>query len=66
MITHRVVNIDAAADGSGKRVFTTKGDNNPSKDPLVAQSQLVGIVRSQVPFIGYPTVWLQEISRVDR
>jgi signal peptidase len=63
MITHRVVSIDAAADGSGKKVYTIKGDNNPSADPLVAQSQLVGIVRSQVPFIGYPTVWLQELSR---
>lgn len=63
MITHRVVSIDAAADGSGKKVYTIKGDNNPSADPLVAQSQLAGIVRSQIPFIGYPTVWLQEISR---
>lgn len=66
MITHRVVAIDAAADGSGKIVFTTKGDNNPSNDRPVAASQLVGIVRSQVPFIGYPTVWLQEILRSGR
>lgn len=63
MITHRVVAIDAAADGSGKRVFIIKGDNNPSQDPLVEQSQLVGIVRSQVPYIGYPTVWLQETAK---
>ncbi len=66
LITHRVVAIDAAADGSGQRVFTTKGDNNPSKDRLVAQSQLVGIVRSQVPLIGYPSVWLQELSKGTR
>jgi len=61
-ITHRVIAIDAAADGSGKRVFTTKGDNNPSDDPLVAASQINGIVRSQIPFIGYPTVWLTGLS----
>lgn len=62
MITHRVVAIDLAANGSGKKVFVTKGDNNPSKDPLVAESQLVGIVRSRIPFIGYPSVWLTQSS----
>jgi signal peptidase len=61
-VTHRVVEIDNAADGSGKKVFVTKGDNNPSKDPLVAQSQLMGIVRARIPLIGYPTVWLLELS----
>ncbi len=59
MITHRVVATDAADDGSGDRVFMTKGDNNPSMDPVVNQSQIVGIVRAQIPLIGYPTVWLQ-------
>ena len=62
MITHRVVAIDAAADGSGSRVFTTKGDNNPSPDPLVAASQIIGIIRAQIPYIGYPTVWLNGLS----
>ncbi len=66
IITHRVVAIDAATDGSGKRVFTTKGDNNPSKDPLVAESQVIGIVRSTVPYIGYPTVWLAELTHGSR
>jgi len=63
LITHRVVAIDAAADGSGERVFITKGDNNQSQDPVVAQSQVIGIVRAQVPLIGYPTVWLQETTK---
>ncbi|HSX32831.1 MAG TPA: signal peptidase I [Candidatus Saccharimonadales bacterium] len=62
-ITHRVIAIDAAADGSGKRVFTTKGDNNPSDDPLVASQQIIGIVRSRIPFVGYPTVWLTGLAR---
>lgn len=62
MVTHRVVEIDASTDGSGKRVFITKGDNSPSKDAPVAETQIVGIVRSRVPLIGYPTVWLKEIS----
>ena len=63
MITHRVVAIDAAADGSGKRVFITKGDNVGSRDPLVAASQVRGIIRSQIPYIGYPTIWLKEASK---
>jgi signal peptidase len=62
-ITHRVVAIDATGDGTGKKVYITKGDNNPSKDPPVNQSQVIGIVRAKIPFIGYPTVWLTEISK---
>ncbi len=63
MITHRVVAIDAAADGSGQRVFITKGDNSPSRDIPVAAKQVVGIVRAQIPYIGYPTVWLRELTQ---
>lgn len=63
VITHRVVAIDTAEDDSGDRVFTTKGDNNPSRDTPVNQSRVIGIVRSTVPYIGYPTVWLKELSQ---
>ena len=63
MITHRVTNIDLAGDGSGKRVFTTQGDNNPSPDPKVGPEQIVGIIRAEIPYIGYPTVWLREIVK---
>lgn len=62
-ITHRVVAIDAASNGSGRRVFTTKGDNSPSSDPLVASNQIGGIVRAQIPYVGYPTIWLREMAR---
>lgn len=62
-VTHRVVAIDQASDGSGERVFTTKGDNSPSNDPPVAAKQVVGIIRAQIPYIGYPSVWLHEITR---
>jgi signal peptidase len=63
MITHRVVDMRPADDGSGRRVFTTKGDNNRSQDPPVDQSHVVGVIRSAVPYIGYPTVWLKEVSK---
>lgn len=63
MITHRVESIDQAEDGSGGRVFITKGDNNPSRDPPVAENEAVGIVKAQIPYIGYPTVWLRALAR---
>ena len=62
-VTHRVVAIDAASDGSGEKIFTTKGDNSPSNDPPVRSSQIKGIIRSTVPYIGYPSVWLHELTR---
>lgn len=62
MITHRVIAVNNASDGTGNKVFITQGDNSPSKDPPVAEEQIVGIVQSQIPFIGYPTVWLRELS----
>lgn len=60
--THRVIDIDHTSDGSGKRVFITKGDNSPSADVPVQANQIIGIVRAQVPYIGYPTVWLRELT----
>lgn len=62
-VTHRVVAINAASDGSGEKIFTTKGDNSPSNDPPVRGSQIKGIIRSTVPYIGYPSVWLHELTR---
>jgi len=62
IITHRVAAINQADDGSGRRVFITKGDNNPSRDEPVNEDQVIGVVRAQVPYIGYPTVWLHEIT----
>ena len=62
-ITHRVVGIDTSSDGSGQRIFTTKGDNSPSTDAPVTTKQVVGIVRAEVPYIGYPSVWLSELVK---
>lgn len=62
MITHRVVDITQASNGSGSTVYITKGDNNPSRDEPVPASLVRGIIRSQVPYIGYPAVWLRELT----
>lgn len=63
MITHRVVEINPGDNGSDARVFITKGDNSPSRDRAVLQSQIVGIVRAGVPYVGYPTVWLRDFTK---
>lgn len=66
LLTHRVIAIDADADGSGERVFTVKGDRNLTPDRPIQQSQVMGIVRVHIPYVGYPTVWLMELSRGGR
>lgn len=62
-ITHRVIAIDSTPDGSGQRLFITKGDNSPSQDRPVTMKQVVGIVRAQIPYVGYPSVWLREMVK---
>jgi signal peptidase len=63
VITHRVQSIEQADDGSGGQVFITKGDNNPSRDPPVPAKEVMGIVKAQVPYVGYPTVWLRSLAK---
>ncbi|OYW43325.1 signal peptidase I, partial [Candidatus Saccharibacteria bacterium 32-45-3] len=63
VITHRVQEIKPASDGSGDRTFVTKGDNNSSADPPIKASQATGIIKAQVPYIGYPTIWLRALTR---
>lgn len=62
-VTHRLVRIELAPDGSGTRLYITKGDNSPSEDQPIKPEQIVGIVRAEVPYIGYPSVWLREIIK---
>lgn len=64
VITHRVLEIQQAGNGSGDRVYITKGDNNQSQDVPVEQSQVMGLVQAQVPYVGYPTVWLRSLIRL--
>lgn len=58
IIVHRVVKV---TERNGKLVFKTKGDNNNSEDSYdVEQSQVVGVAKFRIPFIGQPSVWLSE------
>lgn len=59
MIVHRVVNIEKVND---KYYFYTKGDNNANEDNYAVKEEMIyGIVNIRIPFIGIPTVWLNEI-----
>ena len=59
VITHRVVKIIGDAPD---KTYTAKGDNNQSNDPWpIARSQIVGVVKARVPYIGYPSVVINEL-----
>ena len=59
IILHRVVDI---LEIENKLYFMTKGDNNNAvDDKLVKYDQIQGIVRSYIPRVGYPTIWLSEL-----
>lgn len=58
IIVHRVVKITKKND---RYIFNTKGDNNNAKDAYdIDQSQVVGVAKFKIPFIGGPSVWLSE------
>lgn len=56
IIVHRVTNIDKI---DNKYIYKTKGDANNEEDNwLVYENQIIGIVKFNVKYIGYPTVKL--------
>ena len=59
MVVHRVVDIEII---NGEYRFYTKGDaNNSNDDGYVTESNIVGLVKSKIPYFGYPTVWLNDL-----
>lgn len=58
-ITHRISSIDYV---DGARVYQTKGDNNDVEDAFtIDNSDIVGVTKATVKYIGYPTLWIQEL-----
>jgi signal peptidase I len=54
--THRVIAV--GVDGTGDRVFTTRGDANDAADPRPVRAvQVRGVLVYAVPWIGYLNVW---------
>lgn len=59
IIVHRIVNIVKEED---KYYFYTKGDANNEMDNItISQDMVIGVVNYKVPYIGLPTVWLNEL-----
>ena len=59
IIVHRVVKI---SNINNKITFNTKGDNNETKDSwIVKDSDVIGIVKFKIKWLGMPTVALNEL-----
>lgn len=58
MIVHRIVKVFSE---NGEYYFITKGDNNNTVDSFTISSDMViGKAILRIPYIGIPTVWLNE------
>ena len=59
IIVHRLVNIEKVGDTF---YFYTKGDANNAKDNyIIYEDMIIGVVISKIPYVGLPTVWLNEL-----
>ena len=61
VIVHRLSDIIVIGDDY---YFYTKGDNNEKKDNyIIYPDTIIGDVKVKIPYIGYPTVWLNELFK---
>ena len=59
VVTHRVVEI---VTKNNTRLFRTKGDNNSTKDNIdILESDVNGVVKYIVKYVGFPTILLNEL-----
>ena len=59
LVIHRIVDIVKVND---KLFIYTKGDYNQTRDSFVVEEEMIyGVVRTKIPIIGYPTVWINEL-----
>ncbi len=59
IIVHRLVNIVNTDD---TYYFYTKGDaNNADDNYVIYEDTVIGVVNVRIPYIGLPTVWLNEL-----
>lgn len=58
IIVHRIVKV---FNENGEYYFITKGDNNSNNDNFtISQDMVIGRAVFKIPYIGIPTVWLNE------
>ena len=59
IVVHRIIKI---LNENGEYFIYTKGDANSNEDNyVVEQSMVLGKVNVRLPFVGLPTVWLNEL-----
>lgn len=59
VVVHRLINIKKVGE---EYYFYTKGDANASEDAYsLSKEEIIGIVNIRIPFVGLPTVWLNEM-----
>ena len=62
LIVHRIVSVKHTDDG--KVEVTTKGDYNNANDPwVITEDDMIGTVSFMIPYIGYPSVWVNELLK---
>ena len=60
IIVHRIIKIIKQKD---EYYFYTKGDANSKEDNFMVEKQMIiGKVNHKIPYIGIPTVWLNELK----
>ena len=60
--THRIYAIE---ENNGKKLFLTKGDNNPDVDKYKVESEdIVGKVQTKIPYVGNIISYLQNTKSV--
>lgn len=58
IVVHRLTKIEKYKE---KKYYYTKGDANKKKDNYaITKDMIIGIVEYKIPYIGLPTVWLNE------
>lgn len=54
---HRIVDVSRV---DGRNRYFTKGDANDAPDSgFATDDQIIGVVRTKLPYFGYPTLWLR-------
>ena len=60
-LVHRVIKVENV---EGQIRYTTKGDANQYADKgYVVSADIIGICRTSIKFIGFPTLWINEIVK---
>ena len=59
IVVHRLVKMISV---NGETIYYTKGDaNNDIDNYKITKDMIIGVVNKKIPYIGYPTVWLNEL-----